>query len=159
MTGQVRMRGLREVQKNLNDEIKKIKNRTTAGLIDGARIILNSADVNEPKVPADTRNLQQSQFIVGIKEQETTGGFKGPDSGTMQANHSLVTNAAHAKVRGSRKPLVIYGFSANYAEHVHESTRMKNFNRPGSGTKFLEKAIDREKDNVLKAIAQRAKIK
>lgn len=56
-------------------------------------------------------------------------------------------------------PAVVFGFNANYAAFVHESVDAKNWKRPGSGAKFLEYALKRNKNIILKIIAQNAKVR
>lgn len=61
-------------------------------------------------------------------------------------------------VKENGKPGLILGFTANYALWVHEMVDAK-FKRKGSGAKFMESALNRHHDDVLKAIADKAKIK
>ena len=49
------------------------------------------------------------------------------------------------------------GFTANYAFRVHEGMDL-NFQRPGAGPKFLEKAMEREKGGILKELQEAMKI-
>ena len=52
------------------------------------------------------------------------------------------------------------GFSVNYAAAVHEMIDKKtNWNKPGSGAKFLEKALNRNHKKILQLIHKHAKIK
>lgn len=55
---------------------------------------------------------------------------------------------------------VVMGFTAGYAVIVHEfdMSRDINWSRPGSGPKFLESALIRNKDNILRIMANRMKI-
>ena len=55
-------------------------------------------------------------------------------------------------------PVVRLGFTANYAWYVHEMVGA-NFQRPGSGAKFFEAALKREKKEMLAVIQEEAKIK
>lgn len=62
-------------------------------------------------------------------------------------------------------PVVVLGFTANYAAWVHELTDDKakggkvNWSRPGSGPKFFEKALERNHAAILKEIHDEAKIR
>jgi hypothetical protein len=56
------------------------------------------------------------------------------------------------------KLAIIVGFSANYAVFVHENVGA-HFNRPGSGAKFFEASLKRNKNNILKIIQRKARIK
>lgn len=51
-------------------------------------------------------------------------------------------------------PAITVGFSANYAVWVHENLEAKNWTRSGSGPKFFEKALDRNKDTILQVIKE-----
>ena len=57
-----------------------------------------------------------------------------------------------------KSPAVRMGFTARYAIWVHEMVGA-NFNRTGSGAKFFESAINRNKDKILEIIRNTAKIK
>lgn len=57
-----------------------------------------------------------------------------------------------------RNPVVQLGFSANYAWYVHEMVGA-NFQRPGSGAKFLEAALKRNKAKILGIIKQEARVR
>jgi hypothetical protein len=49
------------------------------------------------------------------------------------------------------------GFTANYAIFVHENMDAV-FKRPGSGPKFLEKALERNQIKILKTIQTSTKL-
>jgi len=49
------------------------------------------------------------------------------------------------------KPVLVLGFTAEYAWYVHEMIGA-SFKRPGAGAKFLEAALNRNKQAILKAI-------
>jgi len=56
------------------------------------------------------------------------------------------------------------GFTANYAIFVHEMTdentgKKINWKRPGSGAKFFEKALYRNKEKILQIMRDNAKIR
>jgi hypothetical protein len=50
-------------------------------------------------------------------------------------------------------PTVRFGFSASYAWWVHENVGA-NFRRPGAGAKFLEAALKRNQEEILKIIRE-----
>jgi len=123
------LRGIREITRNLNRELEGIKIRSRRGMIDASIVIHRSMETKQPKIPADTGNLRHSWFT------HLFDGRYGPG--------------------------VLMGFTAAYAIHVHEmideGSKKINWNRPGSGPKFFEKALDREQGEVLKAIGQATK--
>lgn len=67
------------------------------------------------------------------------------DTGNLRA--SWFTNTNIGKYGAEMK----IGFSANYAVKVHEAEKA-NYRRPGSGAKFLEKALQRNETVVLKLL-------
>lgn len=55
--------------------------------------------------------------------------------------------------RSFKGPFVVMGFTALYAAAVHEMIGENiNWNRPGSGAKFFEAALTRNKDEILNII-------
>ena len=153
----VKITGLQKINRNLNTQIKRIEGRTPAGLIHAGMLVMQSMEGNSPKIPIDTANLRSSQFMVTADSGQTDATFKGDKAGELQTNHASVVSSARATARSSRYPMLVLGFSANYAEEVHETE--KNYKRPGSGAYFFEKALEREKDNILKAIKDETQIK
>jgi len=140
------LKGVREFMSALNKEVDKIEGVTMEGLIKAAIIVQNSMDKESPTVPVDTRNLQASFFIV----TSTGGKVTGDDSGS-----------ASSLIKGGKKgkPIVALGFTANYAVVVHEDIEnQKNWNRPGSGPKFLEAALERNKLKIVETIAKNIKL-
>jgi hypothetical protein len=51
------------------------------------------------------------------------------------------------------------GFSANYALWVHEMLGDVKWSRPGSGPKFLQKAIERNHEQILSILAEKMRVK
>ena len=142
---------LQTVMQNLNQEVQKIKGRTMPGLIQAAAHIRRDMDQTPPKILVDTGNLRQSWFTTRI----------------------------HQKLR----PILIMGFSANYAFYVHEMVdadfqtprwryrpeaaargprggrRIWVIPREGAGAKFLEAALNRNHQEILRIIRREAQIR
>jgi len=149
--------GTEKVMRNLNREIKKIKGRTTAGLIEASIVIRRDMDKRPPLIPVDLGNLRASWFTtIGRANPEAGGNFKGEDSGKMTSDHSRVLTSAAGKAKANPHPILIMGFSAGYSVPVHE-VDWKEGKRPGSGPKFFESAIKRNHNTVLKIIANNVK--
>lgn len=55
------------------------------------------------------------------------------------------------------KPIVTVGYTAGYAPFVHEMPESNNFTKPGTGPKFLWKAVTRNAKKILEIIRARAK--
>ncbi len=130
----VGIKGMDIVMSNLNKEIVKIKVGGMKGLIEAAILIRRDMDKTPPLIPIAKKsggNLRASWFTETIKSIQGFG--------------------------------ILMGFSANYAVFVHEmvdqSGRKINWSRPGSGPKFFEKAIKRNKDKILQIIGNNARIK
>ena len=174
------LKGLNDVLANLNKQIQAIKERTTAGIVKAAILVRQDMDSTAPMIPVDTGNLRSSFFIVTANKVERgeSATFKDDKSGQMSSDHSSSISVNQSKISGT--PAVIMGFSANYAVAVHEmvggnfagdlnklkytkkgkvtqATR-KYLRRAGSGAKFLESALQRNQQEMLKIIAENAKI-
>lgn len=128
---QTGLKGLDTVLNNLNREIRNIKDRSMNGLIKSAILIRRDMDVTPPLIPVDTGNLRAS-WIPGtpVYDKDQFG--------------------------------IIIGFSANYAVFVHEmvdkDNKKINWNRPNSGPKFFEEALKRNEKEIVRIIAENAKI-
>jgi len=171
------LKGLDKVMQNLNKEIKKIANQTPAGLITASIIIQRSMEKESPKTPVDTSNLRSSFFrVVTGFPTDNKSRFKGKDAGVLSADHQAAISELKADVDANRYPMLIMGFSANYAVWVHEnmeadftSARMVydrkthedtiKERRSGAGPKFLEEAVNKNKPSILQAIRDNIKIK
>ena len=160
MAGKVKILGIDNVMRNLNLEMKKIKGRSLAGLIKAVAEIHRDTEKSPPVTPADTGNLHASWFTVTARGQaiSKSPSFTGSEAGERQKDHKSVTGQAKGKVMGIRDPVVVFGFSANYAGFVHESRAGKKWKRKGSGPRFLESSINNIKPRILAIIASNTKI-
>jgi hypothetical protein len=142
--------GINKVVKNLNKELSRIEVKGAAGLIKATILIRREMDTVPPKIPVDTSNLRSSWFVTsaqGIKQKP-----KFDDTGAA--------NSAASRAKTYRKPVVIMGFAASYAVLVHERIGADiNWNRPGSGGKFFEAALVRNKEEIIQIIQNETKIK
>ncbi len=50
------------------------------------------------------------------------------------------------------------GYTAEYAPYVHEMPASYNFTKPGTGPKFLQRAVSNNHVKILKIIFERAKL-
>ena len=155
---------LQKVMKNLNKEIEQIRGRTMRGLIRATVPIRRTMDTESPKIPVDTSNLRHSWFVTTSKGKVAEGkspAFEGESATEMASEHSSVLSemGGTAQATGSdNKPLVIMGFSANYALPVHEQVGA-NYQRPGAGAKFFQHSLTRNRKKILKTIQEEARIK
>jgi hypothetical protein len=176
------LKGLDDVMKNLNKEIQAIEGRTGAGLLRAAIIVRRAMSKESPKIPVDTSNLEHS-FFMTVKNVGTSSvagtvkaSFTGAKSAEMQSEHASVVAECRSWIAGSKIPLLIIGFSANYALFVHEnieadftSERLKydrkthkattQKKRPGAGAKFFEAHLNANRTAMLQEIKDSVQIK
>jgi len=116
--------GLDQLNRNLNKELERGKLHSLVGFQRVAGMIYREATTVSPTVPVDTGTLRGSWFVDFV-------------------NNEVTRNI------GMR-----FGFSANYAYFVHERLGDINWNVPGSGPKFLESAIKRNTDKILRIMKE-----
>jgi hypothetical protein len=176
--------GLREVMINLNAEIAKIKGANIRGLMNAVAYIRNETETHAPLTPVDYGNLQSSWFAVTyhgkMANDKWNKGFRdNPDAKVQASKLAAAHNDAMAEAKAEAvakhamgRDTIIFGYSANYAVYVHEMMGA-NFNpdrkkgkkkgfrsrRPGAGAKWLQDAIYRNRDTILKIIAETSQIK
>lgn len=155
------LRGMNQVMKALNKEVEAIKGRSLEGLIVASIIIRRSMEDTSPKIPVDFGNLRSSWFTVtstGAVESGGSPSFEGNNANELGQAHSQALSHAQGLAEQPKVPTVVFGFGANYAVKVHEEVDAQ-FKRPGSGAKFLEAAIKRNKKQILEIIRKYATIK
>jgi len=149
--------GLSEVLRRLNKEIEDIELHTREGLTEAALVV--KAD-SVRKTPIDLGNLRNSAFILVTDGQadNTSPSFVGKDAGKASDDHSkAIAEARRIVGKGKYRFNAIVGYTANYALWVHEMPSHFNFN---SGTnKFLEKALLKNKNRILKILVKHARLK
>jgi len=159
-----KLKGIDKFMKNFNKEVQGIQNRTHAGLINAVIELWRAA---EPGTPIDTSNLSHSFFTVSYKSpgnkipQAEAGGFKGPDVSEMQSDHSRVKQATHAAAKrlgSDTKPVLIFGYSANYSVWVHEAPKGVTFTRPNAHRRWLYKAMQKSRAAMLEEIRKEASL-
>lgn len=171
---QTRVTGLDEVLKRLNEELVGVEGRSAKGLIEAAAMIRRETENTPPLTPVDTGNLRASWFVVSTKGEETdpegySGKFRknrttGTTAATMRSSHTTAIAAARAGVEAvaRRGPVVILGYSANYALFVHEMQLRfpgVKWKRENSGGKWLEAAFKTNRDRIIDIVRKNATIK
>ena len=151
---------IQKIMKLFNKEVVKIEDRTLKGLIRASIIVRRHMDKVDPLIPVDTGNLRQSWFVVTSKGDTPEGAGtrfkedKNSDANMSSQHSGVVSEKSQEAVREKGKgPVVILGFSANYATFVHELID-GNFQRPGAGAKFFETALKMNKDKMLAVIKE-----
>jgi hypothetical protein len=168
----VGLAGLDRVIHKLNEEIKKIEGASLKGLIKSAIIIRRDVEDTPPITPLDLGNLRASFFTVTSSGSTTYGKTPKFDRGPgktgrrisaeqvaqLLENHSKVKAAWASAIYGD-KPIVALGYTANYAVFVHEMMGPIRWSRQGSGPKWFQAAIRRNRARILQTIADNVRIK
>jgi len=165
-TGYKSLAGLDQVVAKLNAEIARIKGATLKGLIRAQIKVRRDMHLVSPKIPVDTGNMRSSYFCVTSNAVVLTGNNptfdnKRKDAAKMAAEHvsKVAAHLANAVAHAPRGPMITFGFTAYYAPIVHENMEAKNWNRPGSGPKFFQAALENNHAEILKFIALEARIR
>lgn len=157
-----RIKGIEELERNINKVLKEIEGKTLKGLIRAGSYILRETEQHYPKTPVDLGNLRASRFMVTSEDTSIAvagmnPNFKGKIAPRMENDHANIKAALGNIARAQKEPTVILGFSARYAMAVHEKINANvNWQRKASGPKFFERAIDRSVDNVRELVAKEA---
>jgi len=163
MAKDIEFEGIAKVISNLQKEIAEIKGNTLKGLIRGGIIVIRSTEKTPPLTPLDTGNLRASRFVVTSRGGTPIGrapSFVDSDSasaGQLASDHSAELTKSSSQARSKTGPTVILGYTAFYAPIVHEMVGA-NFQRPGAGAKWLEKAIESNRKEILDVIKEEAQV-
>lgn len=154
------LRGMGAVLHNLDQQVKRIEGATMKGLIYSTIIIRRDMDFTPPTIPLDLGNLRASWFVVTLKTTPDgrSSKFTGKDASELSTDHNRALSSARSMLSGVNQPVLIMGFTANYAMWVHEMLGDINWSRPGSGAKFFEAALSRNTDVIVNTIWKYAKI-
>jgi len=158
------------IQARLNLELKKIKVDSLTGLMEASIHVRRETEDVSPVTPVDRGNLRQSYFAVAsngkkVRDPVGSGRFKdNPKSGVkaseMKADYIALISEAAGVAKATGEPTLIMGYSANYAMPVHEMVG-KEFHRKDkvAGPKWLETAVKRNADKIVRIVADNARIK
>ncbi len=154
-----KIKGLDKVVKGLNKAVKRIKGRTTAGMLEAA-VLVKAESVRI--TPIDTGNLRNSAYITwGGGKVKTRGRVSRAKFDTEDKSGARVASE-HGSVVNERKaimkvePFAEVGYTAYYAAAVHEAPQSRKFTVGQS--KFLEQALRNNSRNIFKIIQRRASI-
>ena len=130
----VRVEGMEKVVKNLNKEIKGIKNRSIDGLLAAALIAQRESD---KRVPVETGVLRASSFVRKTPEDDMSVELG------YSANYALfVHENLEMKLKGQDRP-----------------SGLGKYWGPKGEAKFLENSLRDKKADMLKAIQRKARVK
>ncbi len=156
MAVNTRFVGVEKVLANLNREIKKIENRTQAGLTAAGLFVRGEA---QERTPVDTGNLRNSAYTITPGGRTIRAGsvsFSGPQAEGLIAGHKTAIEAAAgiaAKLKGEMYAEI--GFTAFYAVFVHEIQKTYNV----GDWKYLERALFDNQAKILQIIKDKAKVR
>jgi len=164
------VKGFEQVVHNLNRELMALEERSLAGLLHAIAFVRVDMDKTPPTIPVDLGNLRASWFVCTKKSTKTDEPVwdAGPDRegefrdvAKLSSDHSSAIQFAKQAANSVKHSNVVAGFSANYAAPVHEmeDTKSVNWNQPGSGSWFFVSALNRNKDEIVKIVAENSKIK
>lgn len=110
------------------------------------------------------RNLQKE---IGNIEGDLSKGLlaaglfvQGESQRTVPHDTGTLSNSSFTSMGELMgMPAVRVGYTAEYAAFVHEMPQEYNYSKPGTGPKFLEKAVKDNVPTILKIIRDRAVIK
>lgn len=164
--------GAEEIRRNLKAAQDDMKKNVLKGMINAARIVQRGVVINDlPTTPVDIGNLRASFFIstiLGVEagkspkfrtvNPKTKHTLSPAQFSLLQTSHASALATAKANVTMAKNLTVILGYGANYAIWVHEMEGDINWTKPGSGPKWFEKSLKKNKNAILLAIGTSAKI-
>jgi hypothetical protein len=163
-----RLTGMSEVMSGLQREIEQIEGVTHKGLLRAALLIRRHAQELTPVV---TGNLRDSCYVWT--------SWAGVKAGGQRTSATMATQQ-HALEYREGRPVVVVGYSAVYAASVHENPRAgktggvspsgRQYQRTKTGRptwstrpqgqwKFLEQAVQGNKNEIIRIIQQEARRK
>ena len=159
------IKGIKEVTDNINKVMKeKGIAMTTKGFIRVAILLRQAMDNEYPMIPVDTGNLRASWFtVIKGKGEVNTGSapLKRPKEVSVEdlQKQKNVVSFFKSVSESTKMPNMIFGFSANYAAAVHEMVGAVNWNRSGSGAKYMQRHLESKQDEIIKILAEEGKDK
>lgn len=124
--------------------------RTGPGLL-GIEKVMRNLNIQLKKMEVKSVAGMLIGAAIIRRDMDMTPPLIPIDTGNLRA--SWFTTSGYS----GRGPFVLMGFTASYALFVHEMN-WRQGKRPGSGPKFFEASISRNKDKVLAAIATSCRI-
>lgn len=141
------LKGLPQVMDNLNREITGIKRRSRQGLI-AAGLVIKADSIRN--APVDTSNLRQSHFVYWQGGSvQAAPNEPGGDFARLRISHDATMAEAIAQIG---RFSVRIGATAHYAIFVHEGAQGR------TPSKFLERAVRANREEILRLIRERGQI-
>lgn len=156
----MQLKGVDKLIKNLNKEFKNLSgDKAQRAFIRIVILLRRDMEKTTPTTPIDLGNLRASWYTVTTRNVTGEGAiFNGEtESAEMSADHAGAIARAKSLTKVYKHPVLVMGYSANYAAWVHEMVDA-NFSRPGSGAKWFEEALKRNQDKILKIMAEELEV-
>lgn len=165
-----RIKGIDKVIDNINERMKTAEKQITKrGFIKFAMAVRNEMEYGARKIPEDTGNLRASWFVTvkgeDSKNLSNVGFSQGKGQESLRSakdtaiQQSVVANAKSI-VKASKHPLMVFGFSANYAAAVHEMLDPDiEWKRSGSGPKYFEMGLKSKQDDAINILSEEVNLK
>lgn len=117
---------------------KRIPSATEKGLFQTGALIIRDAILETPQVPKSR----------GV----TKGGRRGQGPGHLRRSQKIERPKTVGKITS-----VEVGFNTDYAAAVHEMPKTTQWSTPGTGPKYLESKLIKNKDKYAKNVADNIK--
>ena len=116
--------------------------------------------VNKQSLNSVVTNLNNAirniEGDIGKGVRAATLFIEGESNETVPHDKGVLINSSFSGYDPQAKRGRV-GYTAKYAPYVHEMPASFNFTKPGTGPKFLQKAIANNRDTILNIIASRVK--
>jgi len=117
----------------------KIPHAAARGLSNTGAMVIRDSIMEEPRVPKSR----------GVTKE---GGKRGQGPGNLRRSQKI----EHPKIKLGEISIEV-GFDADYAAIVHEMPASTNWTVPGTGSKYLEAKLIKNKEKYMKNIADEIK--
>lgn len=117
--------------------------------VTGLDEILRNLNGVVAEIEGDTRKgLQAAGLFIKGKAKEITPVQFGPLRRSAFFSTDVISSGSRLRV----------GYTQSYAPFVHEMPDSTNWSSPGTGNKFLEKAVKNNVPEIIQIIANRARV-
>jgi len=109
-----------------------------------------------------SREIQAIEGRTRAGMEEAAVFIKGEAVETTPQRKGILANSAFHDTdngAGGSGPRLRVGYSADYAPYVHEMPEGFNYTKPGTGPKFLEKAVRNNLRTILEILRDSARVR
>lgn len=158
MSKNLNITGRDVVLRNMQKAIHDLKKGTERGVVAAGLHIVRKTS---PLVPVDTGNLRSSVYLVSNTAMNNLPipAFSNArkDAAKQARNRANALSDARARVNSAGgMPMVEVGYATTYAAAVHEHTAVPH---SVGQAKYLETAVKSSASDIVKIIAQKARVR